>query len=239
MNFKRIINEKKIIFKLSILALFILLFTGSDLLVKKIVENKLRVIPETFEQNMFENYIIKFDTNQIISNSYQKQDNGTYNLIEKNPKNLHKLWKEIRKFRFDKDIVVIKDVWHFVYETNEDIGFSILSFLDNFLTPDTKRIFLICLQGFGVLIIFLYYLYSKEWYQFFPLAMIISGALGNVIDRIMRGYVVDFVMWIFKFIPHRLFNPWPIFNLADVYTVIGAIALFIMIMIFDSSEKNK
>jgi len=69
-----------------------------------------------------------------------------------------------------------------------------------------------------------------------PLALIISGAMGNVLDRIIRGYVVDFVMWAFKFIPLPLFNPWPIFNLADVYTVSGAILLFIILLFFSKDE---
>ena len=69
-----------------------------------------------------------------------------------------------------------------------------------------------------------------------PLGLIVSGALGNVIDRIIRGYVVDYVMWYYKdFI-------WPIFNLADVYTVIGACLLFIVVFFFskdlDLKEKS-
>jgi signal peptidase II len=74
--------------------------------------------------------------------------------------------------------------------------------------------------------------------MFIPLTVIVTGALGNVIDRIFRGYVVDFVMWIFKFIPHPLFNPWPIFNLADVYTVCGAVALLGLLVIFDIKERK-
>lgn len=240
MDFRNFITERSIKNKLLLLLVFIFIFTGSDLLVKKIVLDNLRVIPENFDSRLFEDYIIKFDNeSEIIKSSYTKSDDGLeYNLTETNKRKLHSLWKQIRRFRHDKEIKVIEGVWYFVYETNEDIGFSILSFLDNILQPNTKMIFLIFLQSFGVFVIFSYYLYTKEKYQFLSLALIVSGALGNVIDRIMRGYVVDFVMWIFKFIPHRLFNPWPIFNLADVYTVIGAVSLFILIMIFDKKSQS-
>ena len=42
-----------------------------------------------------------------------------------------------------------------------------------------------------------------------------AGALGNVLDRVVRGYVVDFVQ-----VPH-----WPVFNVADIYVTAGAILL--------------
>jgi signal peptidase II len=47
------------------------------------------------------------------------------------------------------------------------------------------------------------------------LLLVTAGALGNYLDRIVRGYVVDFVQ-----IPH-----WPVFNVADIYVTAGAILL--------------
>jgi signal peptidase II len=46
-------------------------------------------------------------------------------------------------------------------------------------------------------------------------ALVVAGAAGNVIDRVMRGYVIDFIHV-------RL---WPVFNVADVLIVAGAILL--------------
>lgn len=43
-------------------------------------------------------------------------------------------------------------------------------------------------------------------------ALVVGGALGNVVDRIARGYVVDFIH----------VKGWPIFNLADIAVVVGA-----------------
>ena len=45
--------------------------------------------------------------------------------------------------------------------------------------------------------------------------LVTAGAAGNVLDRIARGYVVDFVH-----VPH-----WPVFNVADAYVTVGAILL--------------
>lgn len=48
-------------------------------------------------------------------------------------------------------------------------------------------------------------------------ALVLAGALGNLIDRIARGYVVDFIH----------LHYWPVFNFADAFIVLGAAALFI------------
>ncbi len=43
------------------------------------------------------------------------------------------------------------------------------------------------------------------------LALIVSGALGNLVDRVVRGYVVDFIH----------VKGWPVFNVADIAVVVG------------------
>lgn len=53
------------------------------------------------------------------------------------------------------------------------------------------------------------------------LALVIGGAIGNLIDRALYGYVVDFVQW------HAAGYYWPAFNVADSAICLGAAALII------------
>jgi signal peptidase II len=59
----------------------------------------------------------------------------------------------------------------------------------------------------------------RDWRQALPFALIIGGALGNLIDRMRYGYVVDFVD------AYWGVHHWPAFNVADSAIVVGAIGL--------------
>lgn len=61
------------------------------------------------------------------------------------------------------------------------------------------------------------------------LSLLIAGAIGNIIDRIMNGYVIDFIC--FKFID------FPIFNVADIYVSVSCF-LIVIICIFGLKEKE-
>lgn len=68
--------------------------------------------------------------------------------------------------------------------------------------------------------VWLYRLPKSEKEERLSLLLILSGAIGNLIDRIHLGYVVDFIEL------HYKNYSWPVFNLADSYICIGA-AIFI------------
>jgi len=83
----------------------------------------------------------------------------------------------------------------------------------------------------------LLYFYIKmpqgKVYKFirFSLVLIISGAIGNLIDRFLRGYVVDFF--------HATFIDFPVFNVADIYVVVGSIFMAILVTFFLEDDKKK
>ena len=63
-------------------------------------------------------------------------------------------------------------------------------------------------------------------------SFVIGGALGNLNDRIIYGYVIDFI----EFHYNTLY--WPIFNIADVAISVGVI-LLLYGMIFNKKKKNE
>lgn len=62
----------------------------------------------------------------------------------------------------------------------------------------------------------------------FCIILIISGAIGNLIDRVFRGYVVDMF--------HFTFFDFPVFNFADILVVCGAIILVIVTFVYGEEE---
>lgn len=59
------------------------------------------------------------------------------------------------------------------------------------------------------------------------LALVVGGAVGNLIDRVLFGHVVDFVQVYLPFIPFAMFNPWPAFNVADSAISIGVVLFLV------------
>ena len=71
-----------------------------------------------------------------------------------------------------------------------------------------------------------------DWRTALPFALVIGGALGNLIDRIRLGHVIDFIQWYW----HDHY--WPTFNVADSAIVCGAVALLLFGMRGKPAEKN-
>ena len=115
-------------------------------------------------------------------------------------------------------IPIIKDVFHLTYAENRGAAFSIL---------EGKRWFFIILTAVMLIVIALAFFknYFKGVWGKTTLVFIFSGAVGNFIDRLMLGYVVD----MFDF---RLIN-FPVFNVADIFLTIGAIMGIIYILFID------
>ncbi|MBS3118468.1 signal peptidase II [Candidatus Woesearchaeota archaeon] len=75
------------------------------------------------------------------------------------------------------------------------------------------------------------YFFNKEeltlWPQIF-LALILAGAAGNLIDRLIFGYVTDFIAFSF----------WPTFNLADSFITTGVLSM-IVYLVWDEYSRGK
>lgn len=101
---------------------------------------------------------------------------------------------------------IIQDVLHFTYYENDGAAFSILS---------GHQEFLIVITSIALLGIFLYLVIRKPKSRLLiiSLCLILSGGVGNLIDRITQGYVVDYVDF-------RLIH-FAVFNFADCCAVVG------------------
>ena len=73
---------------------------------------------------------------------------------------------------------------------------------------------------------------SGDWRQALPYALVIGGALGNVIDRLIHGHVIDFIQW------HWRGHYWPAFNIADAAIVGGAIGIAVFGLL-DGKRKGR
>jgi len=71
----------------------------------------------------------------------------------------------------------------------------------------------------------------RDWRQALPFALIIGGALGNLVDRLRYGYVVDFIDAYWR--EHH----WPAFNIADSAIVGGAIGLAVFTILLPAKAR--
>lgn len=67
-------------------------------------------------------------------------------------------------------------------------------------------------------------------------ALVLGGALGNLVDRIVRTYVVDYLQLLFQFTIRGRAWMWPVFNLADICVVSGVGLL--IILLFRSERRS-
>ncbi len=115
-----------------------------------------------------------------------------------------------------------KLIWlNFVQNTGAAFSFSFGNQLLN-------RILFIVISTVAIILIVYLSAKSKNKLEIFSFALILGGAVGNLIDRIFIGSVTDFIWCDF---PDVIMTRWPIFNLADSSIVI-AIVLMIASTIF-------
>lgn len=119
---------------------------------------------------------------------------------------------------------LLQDIFHLTYVENTGAAFSMLRGKVGFL------IFFTALVLIGLCIMLIVSIKKKESKVLLvALAMVIGGAIGNMYDRIVLGYVVDY----FDF---RLIN-FAVFNVADVFVVCGSILLGIYLIFIEGKEK--
>lgn len=122
-------------------------------------------------------------------------------------------------------VVVIKDFFYLTYLENRGAAFGVLQ---------NYRWVFIVLTIIAVGFMIWYFIKNKNTVLRISIAFLISGAVGNFIDRLFRGFVVDFL----DFYPFGY--DFPIFNFADICVNIGAFLLvYYVIFIYKEPVSNK
>ena len=119
-------------------------------------------------------------------------------------------------------IPVIEDIFHFTYVQNRGAAFSMWQ---------GQWLILIGLPLVAIAAgLVLIYLKRDKWDKAMltAVAMICGGGMGNLIDRIMLGYVVD----IFDF---RVF---PVFNIADIFICVGCGLMVLDVLFFERKNSS-
>ena len=125
-------------------------------------------------------------------------------------------WLAVASLPYQQQVEFIPNVWNWHLTHNTGAAFSFLANAGGW-----QHGFFIALATLisVVLSVALRRVAREDWRNAFPFALIIAGALGNLVDRLRFGYVVDFVEW------YAGDFYWPVFNLADSCIVVGAVLM--------------
>lgn len=120
-------------------------------------------------------------------------------------------------------VTIIPKVLNFTYLENNGAAFSIFA---------GKQIFLIILTSVALLAwtYFLFFKRPKQKLELIGMILVLAGGIGNLIDRIANGFVVDYVEFTFV--------RFAVFNLADIFVTVGFILLFIGVFISEAKKKK-
>ena len=134
---------------------------------------------------------------------------------------LTKAWV-VENFDLQESVTIISGVLNFTYVINEGAAVSLFSENGDWLK------WLSMLVSLGLIVMAVVVRLPNRWEQV-GYGCVLGGALGNGIDRMLAGQVVDFLDF-------RLIN-FPIFNLADVFINIGIACLLISAFFYSENDS--
>lgn len=131
-------------------------------------------------------------------------------------------------------MVIVEGFWNMVYVQNFGAAWGIFGERDeSFRKPFFFGVSILAI----CLVLFIYRgLRNEERMMQWALAVIVGGAIGNFIDRVQYGYVVDFVDWYITWNGQE--KHWPTFNVADVWLVVGMGLMAIQILFYKEPEQE-
>ena len=132
-------------------------------------------------------------------------------------------WLTVVNLEEYESFPVWQDVFHFTYVKNTGMAFGMLK--------DHRWVFMVFSTiAIVALIVYLFRFRPESRWMQVSMAMIIGGGIGNMIDRVFLGYVVDFI-------DVTLIN-FAVFNIADSFVCIGA-GIMILCLVLDLIKEIK
>lgn len=128
----------------------------------------------------------------------------------------------IENFFPGQSVPVIENVFHLTYVKNTGVAFGLFRNLGDIFIYSTVILVI------AIIVFYLIYNFSSYWYQL-AIGLILAGAVGNLIDRLIYGFVIDYLD----------FRIWPVFNIADMVVVIGVFILSIFIWYSEEIEGRE
>lgn len=128
-------------------------------------------------------------------------------------------------FELNSSISLINDFFNLTYVRNYGAAWSIFS---------GNRLFLIIIGFLAIFLIYRYFIKNKKLkkMEIITYGLLLGGIIGNLIDRIVFGYVIDFLDFlIFGY-------NFPVFNLADTFIVVSVFLIIIDVVRGEKYENS-
>lgn len=129
-------------------------------------------------------------------------------------------WIVVNSMELYESIVLIPKLFSFTYIPNYGAAWGMFS--------EHRWVFMLVTSIALIIMPIILYRYRKVHFLFnLSLSLFIGGAIGNMIDRVFVGYVVDFLEF--------TFIDFPVFNVADICVVFGAGIMIVYALFFDKT----
>lgn len=125
-------------------------------------------------------------------------------------------WLAVIYLQGEPSFPLWREVLHFTYVENTGMAFGMLK--------DHRWVFMVfSTVSIIALLVYLFRFRPKSRWMQIPMAMIVGGGIGNMIDRIFLGYVIDFIDF--------TLIDFAVFNIADSFVCVGAGILIVYLLI--------
>lgn len=136
-----------------------------------------------------------------------------------------KLWVE-HSFRLHESVALVKGWLSLTYVRNTGAAWSILN-------HQIWLLLVIAFLAFGAILYFFHFLTDRYPERYFAVFLVLSGIMGNSIDRLWRNAVVDFIHVHY----HDVWN-YPVFNVADIAICVG-VGIFVISSFIRPDKKRE